>query len=56
MRCDRGIVKDKSPSDLKQRDVVQARYDKVFHLFDGCHAPYGTEPELCCTPVLLDKV
>ena len=49
-------MKNESPLDLKQWNVVQACSDKLFHLINGCHTLHGTESKFCCTPVLLDEI
>jgi hypothetical protein len=55
MRCD-AKQKKKSPSDLKQWNIVQAGFDKLFQLIHGCCALHGPESKFCCAPELLDEI
>ena len=49
-------MKNESPSDLKQWNVIQACSDKLFQLINGCHALHGTESKFCCAPELLNEI
>ena len=49
-------MKNESPLDLKQWNVVQACSDKLFHLINGCCMLHGTELKFCYAPVLLNEI
>ena len=48
-------AKDSLPN-LKEGNIIKAVDDLLLHLIHCCHAPYHTELELCCPPVLLNEI
>jgi hypothetical protein len=41
---------------VKEGHIIEATDDLPLHLIDRCCAPCHTETELCCSPILLDKI
>jgi hypothetical protein len=52
----REISAEDSPSNVEEGDIIKALDDLLLHLVDGCRAPCHPETELCCSPILFDKI
>ncbi len=48
-------MEDSLPN-MKERDIVKAFNNLPLHLVDGCCMPCHLEMELCCSPILFDKI
>ena len=45
-----------SPPNVKKENIIEALNDLSLHFIDRCRTPCHTEAELCCPPVLLNKI